>query len=274
MHFFTTVYDHKYIPMLIAFLHSIHKTEKDYSGTVIYQNLIANELQNIKNAYPKIKFFKSKYSISNYTTSIERIPLKLKFWCEFFELQTTPNNQIICLCDCDTLILKPIENTLQDKNFDLIFTWKEHKFPINTGVIIVKNSTKIFEFFKLWLNNIEKIIPNKKEVLRTASKFGAIDQFVLLDLMEPSTFESKFIRPYSFGDLTFFPQPCSIYNEVFAIDPLNCKTVIVHYKTSWHPLLLQQNPKLVPGRHTSSQLNYWKELYKEAKIFINRQKGK
>src|SRR5262245_45370586 len=83
---------------------------------------------------------------------------KLLHWCEAIE--SAPDGTPLALMDCDTMILKPLDDLWQ-QDFDVAITVRNPKhspWPNNAGVVFVRASDRVRAFFRHWLAGERKLL--------------------------------------------------------------------------------------------------------------------
>jgi len=90
----------------------------------------------------------------------------------------------LLLADCDLLFLKSVEDAFLG-DFDIAYTVRPGKIPINGGVIFVKTNKRSRAFMRHWYTAAETILRRgKNEIKREVAKFGGISQASLLHTLE------------------------------------------------------------------------------------------
>lgn len=257
MHFVICAYGNHYVPMLMVCLDSINREHPEDRVTVLWDQISKIEVKLLQFRYPSIVFQQQEYNIPRNNLN-KRIPLKLRFWAN---ISKNSPEEIICFLDCDTLIYKNI-NRYAREDYDFLFTWKNERWPLNVGVVIVKNTPKITEFVELWRQRTEVIIENGKLLKTACNNNGAADQQALVDLMKTSNYNKDFQRTFDFGTIHFKGVLCKELNQTNSV-PMNDDAHIYHYKGGWHPILLQEKDYSTNRpKHTSLEMRiFWENRY-------------
>jgi hypothetical protein len=161
-------------------------------------------------------------------------------------LKTVKNGEKILFIDADTVLLKKIDNYFE-KDFDIGYTYyKDHSTPygetsftpngfnrINTGVMLVKKSIKVVEFFIEYAKLTNEFLingsPYKKE-------FGAFDQDALVWFLCNGNLKNISHPKAIYKEIVFFGFKCNELNECESV-PLSTNTHIIHYKGGWRKII-------------------------------------
>ena len=234
--YLTSIYGEKYLPFLLVFLKTLEQhREPESSVVVLWNHLPDHEIKYLVEAFPKVRFNRVQIELTGEPK--KDVPLKIQLWRRGIEM--FPEAQVRLL-DCDTLFLKNIGD-LVGGTYDILYTYKDEKFKLNTGVMIVNNSVKTIEFFRLWLERIEDTVRDKRKLLKSIEQSGAVDQHVLFQWLGNSIGDlEKEIRVENIS-LLFKGVPCSQLNETRSCD-ITDEASVVHYKGGWQPILLENQP--------------------------------
>jgi len=257
MRFVISVYGDAYMPLLAVCLDSLSREHPDDRVTVVWDQISNLEIKLLQTRFQAVDFQRQEHNIFHEDVR-KRIPLKLRFWAE---ITNRIREKIICFLDSDSLVYKNIAPYVQG-DFDLIFTWKNEAFPLNVGVVIVKNSQRIRKLLELWRKRTEDIV-NDEELLKSACiRHGAADQQSLADLIGTSDYENDITRSFEFGSIHFRSVPCDELNQSNIV-PVENSTSIFHYKTGWHPILLKEEGFTAnrPKKTALDLLYLWERRY-------------
>lgn len=180
MRFVICAYGNSYIGMLLTTLESIASTHRDDSVSVFWQDMEEYKISLISKCYPKFEFNRTDFDLSRNLT--HRIALKTLLW---EKAMLTLEDSHICFLDGDTLVRKSIHPFFQSE-FDITFTDKPEKFPLNTGVMLVKNSLASKKFFTAWKKETLAILKNPEKLKNSTSvsyPYGAPDQMSFYHLI-------------------------------------------------------------------------------------------
>lgn len=238
--FVATVYGPRYAPFLGPLLESIRATlgpaPAASRGLVLHQDLPERELALLARTYPEFEF--TAHDFPGGGDVMHAIPRKIHAWIEGARrLADRP----VVFVDCDTVLLRPLHDLI-DGSADILFTWKDEVFPINTGVMAARRGDIAAHLFAAMLPRIEGMIQSKSDFAQAVGASGALDQHALRELIGFCNYDGTFTRPITAAgqtrEITFRGVPCRVLNET------NCRPVdadlrIIHYKTGWHPILLE-----------------------------------
>lgn len=260
MKFVITSYGEDYLPFLYTCLESIYLTQSNPGCKVLLKEVGSFELKLLQNFFPKANFLlEEEVDLYKGENIHKKISQKLEFWEKL--ISNEAEDEIICFIDVDTLVIKNLDY-IADLKFDFIYTWKDEQYPINTGVVVVKNSSKIRSFIKAWRVRTNEIITNDVLLQEALETYGGGDQKALADLLEEVPPRKSFTKKYSFGEIEFEPRPCSELNETNSV-PVNSGAKILHYKAGWHPIILKEQPftELRPEATSYEMLSFWENMY-------------
>jgi hypothetical protein len=152
------------------------------------------------------------------------------------------DGELTVFLDVDTLVYSNITDALP-RGADLVFTYRHAKFPINTGVIVVRHSDLIRAFFELWRDRTRSIYEDPAALHLARERNGAPSQDALWQLLDAPRppIENEIKIEFPFGNMSFVGVPCSVLNEVERV-PIKSGARIFHFKSRWHALLLDGKP--------------------------------
>ncbi|MFM9995472.1 MAG: hypothetical protein ACKVU4_06675 [Phycisphaerales bacterium] len=231
--FVTTIYGHAYAPFLAPHLRSLATIQPGARGVVLWQDLPEREIALLAAAFPRWTFTKTDADVSG--SLHQRIPRKLHAWraaCAAF-----PDDPI-AFVDCDTLLVRPLDAFVNPPGWDVIYTWKDEPFPINTGVILARDGRTAATLLDEWVRKVERIVRDPASLAAAVGSSGAADQHALREMIGWVHYDRDATRSVAGRELVFRGVPCRRLNET------NCRPMtddlhIIHYKTGWHPILLQ-----------------------------------
>lgn len=269
MIFVTSVYGKKYGKFLLPHLYSIHANYPESKVIVFWNDIRDRDVYLLKRAFKNVDFVKLDLTVSGGLD--KQISSKVNFIAKAVGLC---GEEIICFMDCDAIVHKRFDEFLRD-DFDVIFTWKNEKFPLNTGVLIVKNNDSAKLFIKEWVERTNKIIKYENLLKSACDKNGAADQQALRDILAVDDFDSLFIQKIKGCNVLFKGVNCAYLNETRST-PITNKTRIIHYKSGWHPILLEgkgfsQNR---PKESSKMMFDFWNKNMVLAKQYFESIVGK
>lgn len=235
----------------MKFLTTLINTEKNH----IYERLLnawENSIKKNTNAeyeiallnpknYPDCEHIKNSYVANS---------VKLNYWAE----QIKKESGNICLIDGDTVVLKDVSHVF-DRDFDIAFTQRSIgvNIPINGGVLFVKATERVHDFFEKWVltNNEMLINPNLHKIWY--KKYNGINQ---------SSF-GYMLENYK-SNLKIISLPCAKYNACDRIDwfTVNPDTHILHVKSDMRMACINN---VVP-RNYQKAVNIWKQYENYSRV--------
>lgn len=236
-HFITSVFGDRHVNMLFPLIYSITISSPLSKISVYWEDINKNTITILKKTFPNVKFIETNFNFSKDIT--KRISSKTLVW-ESAALQN--KDEIICLMDADMLVLRPLTDIIRSTSSDIIITDKKSLFPINSGLIIARNSENVSKFFTTWKDETKKIIEDKELFEKANSKtlpYGGADQ-MSIHLILNYTYG---LRDYSMNNdlarIKITTIPCSILNETESC-PISKNTHVIHYKGGWRSILFEK----------------------------------
>jgi len=231
--FVTTIYGSRHLPFLAPHLLSVLNSNPGKKEIVLWDDLPSDQINLIQQCFPLVSFIHMQERIQG--TIDQKISRKLNYWLQACKL--FPDTKIVFI-DTDTLVLKSIENLISG-SYDFLFTWKDEVYPINTGVIAVRNGKRVLPIITEWVTRIEKIISNQQDLNLALVRSGAADQHALREIIGYINYDRPFIRQINGEEYLFRGVNCQLLNET------NCSVIsedthVIHYKGGWHPLILEK----------------------------------
>lgn len=125
---------------------------------------------------------------------------KTKHHCQI--VQDTPDGELICLLDCDTMVLGDLSEMDRD-GFDFAYTMRPEgsRYPINSGVVFVRVSHITKAFYRDWYANVQVLLNDPGQLAHWKPRYGGINQCGL----------AATLREYR-DILTTAELPCPIWN--------------------------------------------------------------
>jgi len=267
--FATALFGDNQINCLYALLQSISKVyQKEVCVIVYYASVSPENIREIKRKAPSV-FLREDKSLDYSSKNFEcRASFKTVGWCKIIEEQRWP--EYLVFLDVDTLVVKKVDKYF-DKYFgckDIGFTFKTHEdenlnWPINSGVILVRNNDCSLKFFRCWRDRTLEILRgNKKQRSNFTRLWGGEDQAALGDILGTRNRKS-----YSEGVVSncilFQGFPCEELNETRCV-PITEKTHIIHYKGWWHQVLVSgEFSSARPQKKCAEMYKFWKQTLEE-----------
>lgn len=231
----------------------------DYDGQTLYRDMLKTMVTNdpsievMEIDSPKIVKSLTDPNIQGLQSNYEKT---LK-WLEL--LEGTKKHNIILL-DCDLLILRSLEHIFKE-DFDIVFTKRdrEDNEPINTGVVWVKKSKKVLEFFRGLSAVCKGMMEDKELHSKYREKWKGIMQAALGYMIENNLTEGLNIKYV----------PCKYYNACDGeYDSFSSGTRVIHLKKKMRQTILR-------GGRTQSEkhqkiYNVWKDYANRAGVDIEK----
>ena len=253
--FVTTIYGHAYAPFLAPHLQSICEAYPDAEGLVLWQDLPEDEVRVVSRAYPRFTFRRTALELGGGIH--QRIPRKLHAWLAACEEHP---GRPLYLLDCDTLVRKPFERLLGD-GWDVVYTWKDEARPINTGVMLMRDSVVARTVLGEMAERVERIVRDPAALELAVAASGAADQHALREMIGFCNYDRDVARDVVGQRVVFRGVPCAVLNET------NCREItddlcVIHYKTGWHPILFDGSPWTVnrPKERCRAMFEAWQAM--------------
>jgi len=234
---------------LAPHMHSVALSHPDATELILWRDMPTREVAYLERAYPNAAFTPLDVAVEGRTD--QRISRKMLAWeiaCQRLA------DQPICFIDTDTLVLRPLTPFL-DEPFDFAFTWKDHVYPLNTGVVLVGSGRKALPLLREWAARTARIVADRDLLARALKDSGGGDQQALRELIGFANYDRTYTQTIAGQTYVLRGLPCHQLNEVRSV-PITDDTYIIHYKGGWHPILLHGAPY---SRHrpeeTSAQMH-------------------
>ena len=251
--FVTTVYGARYLPFLAPHLYSVQQCYPGAQGAVVWQDIPQHQIDILAAVFPNRHFIELTSQIAGQKD--QKISRKLMSWlaaCENY------SDELICFTDCDLLFVKQFTHHLVP-DFDILFTWKAEKYPINTGFVVARNARVGQKVFKAWFHKIEKVVNNGYALHQAVEASGAADQHTLRQMIGfQATYEGSFEYEIDNQRYLFRGVECRFLNETNC-KPVTADTHIIHYNSGWHKVLLDNQPFTGPRaeQHCEEMAGLW-----------------
>ncbi len=233
--FATATYGNTYCGMLFTFLHSISMACPRSRTRVFWQDIDERRVAALKIAYPHVEFIETEAPLAS--SSVERISQKVYLWEHAASTVTSP---ALCMLDCDMIVVRDPTKYFS-LPFDVGFTVKNEKFPINTGTLLLRNSPAALKFLRVWREKTSDLL-TQQDMIRLASSpdypYGGVDQMAFHRLIDYSARKEYYCINIDQTQVTLKTLPCTELNETNSV-PLNENQYILHYKGGWHSIILK-----------------------------------
>lgn len=204
----------------MKFITTLINTHKNPMYERLIQAWEKSVKQNTKSEYEIVRLDPKDYPQCNHPkNSYVANSVKLNYWAE--KIKQESGN--ICLIDGDTIVLKDVEHVF-DQDFDIAFTRRHSKshIPINGGVLFVKASERVHDFFDKWVLTNNEMLTNRRLHMEYYRKYNGINQASFGYMLERYK-----------SDLKIIELPCDKYNACDVPDwmGINNDTHILHVKS-------------------------------------------
>lgn len=269
MKIITTVFGEKYLGMLLTLLYSINKTNPALECEVYYQDFPMKFISSLESTFPNVSFYKTNFNFSS--DRLQRIASKTLMW--EYAVHNQIENELIILVDVDTLVVQKLELDFQASD-DILFTTKDEKYPVNTGVIAAKVSNKVKKIFTEWRTQTQAISMDallSKEANSNLHPYGAADQMSFFRLMSYNKEQKIYNLTRDEESIRFRSIPCAIFNETNSL-PITRDVQIIHYKAGWQRVLIDGfvfNENNRPRRDSMEMYRLYLQYFKSALTDLN-----
>ncbi len=239
IHFAVSAYGDLYSGMLLTTIESILSSGVKPLISVYWQDIADDIIIPFQKAYgDKCRFICTTHDLEG--DQVTRISMKTLIWEQ--AVAEAPDIPLVLL-DGDTLVTGETLSFF-DQDFDVGFTVKDEKWPINTGVMLVKHPERALSFFDEWRQRTVEIIRSPELFARANSPdfpYGGSDQMSFYELVKYEKGRELYLLKSDKLDLTFKTFPCRVLNETRSV-PLSESTRIYHFKGGWRSILTEGSP--------------------------------
>lgn len=215
--------------MLKILLHSAAKNEPKCDLIVYHTDLSSEVMGEINRKVPNVTF---KFVAHVFDNGKEMASQKMALWKH--AIDDLEDGDEVALMDCDMLIVKPIDNVLDEFDCDFAYTAKDDiksRCPLNTGIVFFRKTPLITPFLHKWCKDTNTKVKNGMSV-KEINYYGAADQMVLCSLIGSFPYHGVRVE----NGLRLFGLFASEYNSHRHWDNIeNAK--IIHFKTGWKNVL-------------------------------------
>lgn len=170
---------------------------------------------------------------------------KMQFWYE--SIMVAPDGARVLLIDADTMIVRSLDDVWQAE-FDYAYTIKDSRFPFNSGVVFVRVSGAVRDFFQIWRDENMRMLTDTAHHSKWRQAYGGINQAALGFVLE-----QKLTRRLRLHQLECLEWNCEDTNWKH----FNGRTRIVHIKTRLRQAIFIST-EFAP--HLVGLIGRWKEL--------------
>lgn len=240
MKFLVSAFGSRYTGMLVTNLESIERNCPASTTEVYFQDLPDGFLDCVSRAYPRVRFVETHFDFSK--NLIQRISSKTLVWD--LACRQQPDGELLAFVDVDTIVLKDVSAFLADPGVDVVFTWKDEHFQLNSGVMLARAGQGTRNFFQEWLRQTQEILRTPALYAQANSRnfpYGGGDQMALYQIVGYRPGQHVYEVSVSGTSVGFRAVPCAFLNETNSA-PIRPDTHVIHYKGGWQPILLDGKP--------------------------------
>ena len=235
-----SAYGDKFIDNVFTLLQSIDTLYKGSANIVFYyHNIDPGYIEEIQNLLPYVILKESRHADCEKGDVEYKTAQKSLIWSEM--LEDNKNFDNVVLLDADTMLVRKMGKFFLDE-FDVGFCYKgpndeNPQWPINGGVMLVRNSELVRKFLLDWSNlTIETQKAGESAKRNGYDLWGGGDQVSLGYILGTRNVNS-YKKGLVIDTLKFKGYSMEYFNESRGIIPSD-KTHLIHYKgESWQSLL-------------------------------------
>jgi hypothetical protein len=258
------IYGNRYAAMLYTLLYSISRTHAQPRAILIHQNLDASCVEALRKAYGWVTPITSSLSLPS--ESNRRLSSKMN--AQVLAFDHVAEGDVLAFIDVDMFAqAEPNMDFLE--GFDVGITVKEEQYPINSGVVFVRNNPSGRAFFSDWSKRNREVLASD-ELMRQAKShvlpYGGANQMSLHQLLGFNPDQRSYRLSLNGISVGVNCIDCSVYNETRSV-PLSETTCLYHLKGGWQPVLLDGHwfPVARPFADCRPIYSHYIGLYKAAK---------
>lgn len=262
-YFLAVAYGESYVRLLAVAIESLLASLPDPRIIVEIGGVDEVSSKIFELSFPNVEVKISSFEFNSIGGKAAEPSAKVSGWRRL--LEEVPNGDRALFFDADVLFTENFSTGIFSKA-DLAFTVKQHKWPLNSGVVAARASEGVRSFFDEWLVATETILSNPGSTSSANLDFGAPDQGALARVFEKSGISKQNLKQGTVkledGNVVSFV-PCEIWNEVRSV-PIAKETKIIHFKTTWHRILfrLQSFYHGRPEETSREMYDAWRESYR------------
>ncbi len=229
MWFVTSCYGKAYAAYLAVFLASVRQSHPDGRVLVIHDEIPERIVRAMARENPNARFV-HKGDVKLAKDNTRRIAAKLDFWMAAFDLIDADT---IVFIDADTIVRASLKSALLPGS-DALVTARAGRFPLNTGVVIVRNSDRGKALVADWKARTEELCLSADRIAESTKLSGGPDQATMLELIgDPRPVPGMYC-----GDFAIQVARCEDYNQTDCV-PLSAPAKVFHFKGGvWRKILM------------------------------------
>lgn len=234
--FITSVFGDRHVNMLIPLLFSIEQSNPHVAISVYWEDISESKRLLIKKAYPKVEFIDTQFDFT--TDIVKRISSKTLIW-EFAAHDKQNDPDWLFFMDTDMLVLKEIGSFLKGIDADIVYTFRQGQFWINSGILACRWHADRARLFTLWREKTQVVLNNPllfSQANDIKLHYGGADQMSLQQILNYSIEKNTYTLPLSSVPIHFTGVECAHLNETYS-GPITENTRIIHYKGGWRDIL-------------------------------------
>ena len=273
MTFVVALYGGRHLGMLLTHLHSIRHTHPQAQVEVYFQDTPAAQMEALQRGFPEVTFVRTHFDFAS--DRILRISSKTLAW--EMAAQRQPEGEPVCFLDVDTLVYRPLEHFFTQYSADVIFTWRESGFELNTGVLLGRAGPVLRAFFAAWRAETMAILrdsPRLAQANDARLPYGASDQMALHQMLQFTPGQREYVREIDGHTVRFYGEHTDVLNETRST-PLTEQTHVLHFKGGWQPILLDGWPFTAHRPRAACQPMYrlYLQTFTDALTGLNQRLG-
>lgn len=239
--FITAIFGERYMPFLLPHIYAIKEVYPD-AKNLVYHSRINKRLLTFLQKFNNVELIEMETKDSSKHDSLNDRMVAWEMGAKRTEGRAVP-------IDVDIILIKPIDHFFKE---DIVYTYREnHQFPLNLGILLLNNGSTAYEFMKeLRISTYNTFHSPNMQAARDI--YGSCDQKAMFDLHGAKKYKTNGVS-------------CKLLNEVDC--NLNDNTHALHYKTSWHSMILDGQP-WNKNPVCQKAYDYWRQLNRQSKLFI------
>lgn len=274
LRFIIALFGNRHAGMLLPLLYSIEKSNPEAAVSLYWEDIDSGILSQLQKTFPQLECEETYFNFSNDITT--RISSKTLVWEQAARDKQNETGWLLFI-DADMLVIKDVSAFLQSFNSDGVFTERDGRFPINSGVIAAQASKKTADLFTLWLKKTGEILKTPELYAQANNKnlpYGGSDQMALHQMLNYGGYEpahASYEIPLLSGEkFLFSPSECADLNETYSV-PVTDHTRIIHYKGGWRSILFENGhfTKNRPKKESQELYHLYIRYFQQAILKMN-----
>ena len=229
----------------------------DYSGVDMYARLLRvfeySVAQHMPNASFEVVRIPAPDGVNERQRSHVSNTWKFREWARVMR-EADPADEIV-FCDCDMLMTGDLSDAF-DFDFDVAYTRRLAKFPMNGGVVFARPTEAALAFFELWREWNDRFYRDPAEHRPWKVKYGGMNQAAF----------GKVVNDVEY-DATVIALPCEVYNATDSDwGSVTDNTRMIHCKSNLRRAIFSRLPNGRNTRYTEATIKLalqWQALERE-----------